>query len=430
MMFITTFRVMSMSIVKTQACKSYYTRLSYILSGTPHNTDKVSHRVLAISGQNVNLLHDKNGHISTMQSGAYLERQFHQSLMKARNPKRTYQCQSIIISFSPDEFDTLDINKQASQANELAQLYIKRFFSDSQALSVVQCDGNGGKMHVHILVNSVNQQGKTIQTNRFSIFHLRKQFDKFMSQSFENVTGRPWPGPSNQNQRLDSNNLTTKSEWQKHVKQVIEKVKSEVTTISDFLTKLSQYGITVTNRSKETAWTYHQQVKTATGIKEYKVRDYYERRNKKTGEIKSVRGLGKDFTKASITEYFESKNKKEVVIYGKRKSKSTNESKPSEQSIQEIRERARIANLQLKRQQEQQRLNIARLNAIASFQTADDGSLKQHRKQAQQLRNEKRRRQIANAAKRNDSAIPTTTRNLQSKDRYYRKPHEPEEPSI
>ena len=419
-----------MSIVKTQACKSSYTRLSYILNGTPHNSDKVANRALVVSGQNVNLLHDKNGNISATQSGAYLERQFHQSLMKAHNPHRTYQCQSIIVSFSPDEFDTLDINKQASQANELAQLYIKRFFSDSQAISVVQCDGNGGKMHVHILVNSVNQQGKTIQTNRFSIFHLRKQFDKFMSQSFENVTGRPWPGPSNQNQRLDSNNLTTKSEWQKHVKQVIEKVKSEVTTISDFLTKLSQYGITVTNRSKETAWTYHQQVKTATGIKEYKVRDYYERRNKKTGEIKSVRGLGKDFTKASITEYFESKNKKEVVIYGKRKSKSTNEPKPSEQSIQEVRERARIASLQLKQQQERQRLNIARLNAIASLQAEDNSSTERHRNQARQRRNQKRRRQIADEARRNDSAIPTTTRNFKSTERNHGQHHEAEGPSI
>lgn len=420
-----------MSIVKTQACKSSYTRLSYILNGTPHNSDKVANRALVVSGQNVNLLHDKNGNISATQSGAYLERQFHQSLMKAHNPHRTYQCQSIIVSFSPDEFDTLDINKQASQANELAQLYIKRFFSDSQAVSVVQCDGNGGKMHVHILVNAVNRQGKTIHTNRFSIFHLRKQFDNFMSQNFENVTGRPWPGPSNQNQRLDSKNLTTKSAWQKHVKQVIEKVKSEVTTIDDFLTKLSnQYGITVTNRSKKTAWTYHQQVKTAKGVKEYKVRDYYERRNKKTNKIESVRGLGKDFTKASITEYFESKNKKEVVIYGKRKSKSTNEPKPSEQSIQEVRERARIASLQLKQQQERQRLNIARLNAIASLQAEDNSSTERHRNQARQRRNQKRRRQIADEARRNDSAIPTTTRNFKSTERNHGQHHEAEGPSI
>lgn len=417
-----------MSIVKTQACKSSYTRLSYILSGEPHNTNKVSQRVLAVYGQNVNLLHDRNGYISTTQSGAYLERQFHQSLMKARNPKRTYQCQSIIISFSQKEFDTSNIEEQASQANHLAQLYVKRFFGDAQAISVVQADGNGGKIHVHILVNAVNRQGKTIQTNRFSIFHLRKQFDKFMNQSFENVTGRPWPGPSNQRQRLDSNNLTTKSEWQKHIKQVIEKVKLEVSTINDFLTKLSNYGITVTNRSKKTAWTYHQQVKTAKGIKEYRVRDYYERRDKKTGEIKSIRGLGKDFTKASITEYFESKNKKEVVTYGKRK--STDESKSSEQSNQEVREQARIANLQLEQQREQQRRTLARLNAFASLQTEDDGATKQHRKQARQFSDKKRRRKIADAARRNDSTIPTTSRSRKSKECNRQQHYEAEGPSI
>lgn len=416
-----------MSIVKTQACKSSYTRLSYILSGTPHNSNKVSHRVLAVYGQNVNLLHDKKGNISTMQSGAYLEHQFHQSLMKARNPKRTYKCQSIIISFSPNEFDTSDINKQASQANKLAQLYVKKFFGDAQAVSVVQADGNGGKLHVHILVNAVNRQGKTIQTNRFSIFHLRHQLDKFMDQNFEKVTGKSWPGPSNHDKRLDSNSLTTRSSWQKHVKQVIEKVKSEVTTINDFLSKLSnQYGITVTNRSKGTAWTYHQQVKTDKGIKEYKVRDYYERRNKKTGEIKSVRGLGKDFTKTSITEYLESKNKKEVVNYGKKQSKP----QESGQQNSEVREQARIANLQLKQQQERQRLDIARLNAIASLQAEDDSSTEQHRKQARQRRNQERRRQIADEARRNDSTIPITTRNFKSTECNHGQHHEAEGPTL
>lgn len=417
-----------MSIVKTQACKSSYTRLSYILSGTPHNTDKVSHRVLAVSGQNLNLLHDLSGHISTIQSGAYLERQFHQSLVKARNPKRTYQCQSIIISFSQKEFDTSDIKKQASQANKLAQLYVKRFFGDAQTVSVVQADGNGGKIHVHILINSVNRQGKTIQTNRFSIFHLRHQFDNFMEQNFEKVTGNEWPGPVNHQERLDSNDLTTKSAWQEHVKQVIKRVQSEVSTISEFLAKLSnQYGITVTNRSKNTAWTYHQQVKTAKGLKEYKVRDYYERRNKKTDEIMSVRGLGKDYTKQAITEYFKSKNKKEDISYGKRKSESTNE---SEQSIREVRERARIANLQLEQQQEQQRRNFARLNAIASLQEEDDNAAKQHRKQTRQFGDQKRRRKIADAAKRNDATIPAASGNYKSAERNHKQHYEAEGPSI
>ena len=417
-----------MSIVKTQACKSSYTRVSYILSGTPHNSNKVSHRVLAVYGQNVNLLHDQKGNISTTQSGAYLEHQFHQSLMKARNPKRTYQCQSVIISFSPNEFDTSDINKQASQANQLAQLYVKKFFGDAQAVSVVQADGNGGKLHVHILVNSVNRQGKTIQTNRFSIFHLRHQVDKFMEQNFEKVTGNPWPGPANHNKRLDSQSLTTRSVWQKHVKQVIEKVKSEVTTINDFLTKLSnQYGITVTNRSKDTAWTYHQKVKTTKGIKEYKVRDYYERLNKKTGEVKSVRGLGKDFTKTSITEYLESKNKKEVLSYGKKQSKPQAESGHQDS---EVREQARVANLQLKQQQEQRRLNITRLNAIASLQAEDDSSTEQHRKQARQRRNQERRRQIADEARRNDSTIPITTRNFKSTECNHGQHHEAEGPTL
>ena len=122
---------MKLAVLNSTACQSSYGRLSYIFNQTAHNTIKTSHRVLACSGTNINMLHTPNGHLSTLQSGAYLEKQFHQSLRRAYNPKRKYQAQSIIISFSNEEFDTSDLNKQATQALQLVQGYVYQHFGDA-----------------------------------------------------------------------------------------------------------------------------------------------------------------------------------------------------------------------------------------------------------------------------------------------------------
>src|SRR5699024_11766548 len=87
---------MAMVVLMSNACKSSYGRLTYIFNQPAHCIDKTSHRVLCCSGNNIKMLHAPDGSITPLQSGTYLEKQFHQSLKKAFNPKRQYQCQSII----------------------------------------------------------------------------------------------------------------------------------------------------------------------------------------------------------------------------------------------------------------------------------------------------------------------------------------------
>ncbi|WP_231125040.1 relaxase/mobilization nuclease domain-containing protein [Limosilactobacillus reuteri] len=299
-----------MSILQTHSCHSSYNRLKYVFNEPVHSYQKTDKRVLAATGFNIKMLHDNDGRISVTQNGAYLERQFRTVLKRAHNPKRRYQAQTIIISFDPSEFDTSDLKAQSQQALQLVQHYVRKHFADCQSAIAIQSDGEGGKLHAHVVMNTIRPSGKTVATNRFNIQKLRKDFDEEMQTNYQKVTGRQWTNPiHNQSNRQDIHNLTTKSEWQQQLKELINQIKVKVTNITDFLHQLEQHGVTVTKRQKGKAWTYHQVVTTRTGRRELKVRDFYQRVNKKTGEIKSTRGLGQSFSKSEIERYFNKKEK-------------------------------------------------------------------------------------------------------------------------
>ena len=299
-----------MSILQTHSCHSSYNRLKYVFNEPVHSYQKTDKRVLAATGFNIKMLHDNDGRISVTQNGAYLERQFRTVLKRAHNPKRRYQAQTIIISFDPSEFDTSDLKAQSQQALQLVQHYVRKHFADCQSAIAIQSDGEGGKLHAHVVMNTIRPSGKTVATNRFNIQKLRKDFDEEMQTNYQKVTGRQWTNPiHNQTERKDIHNLMTKSEWQQQLKKLINQIKVKVTNITDFLQQLEQRGVTVTERQKGKSWTYHQVVTTRTGRRELKVRDFYQRVNKKTGEIKSTRGLGQSFSKSEIERYFNKKEK-------------------------------------------------------------------------------------------------------------------------
>ena len=173
--------MVKLSVLETHSCRSSYKRLQYLFQEPPHSTKKTLQRVLACDGFNIKLLHDSNGRITNVQNGAYLERQFMSNLRKAHNPKRKYQAQTLIISFSEDEFDTSDLNLQAKQALMLVKHFIHQHFADAQSVVAIQADGEGGKLHAHVVFNTIKQNGRTISTNRFNIHKLRTNFDHEMT---------------------------------------------------------------------------------------------------------------------------------------------------------------------------------------------------------------------------------------------------------
>lgn len=312
-----------MSILQTHACQSSYNRLRYVFNEPAHSYQKTTKRVLAATGFNIKMLHNNNGKISATQNGAYLEQQFRTILKRAHDPQRRYQAQTIIISFNSSEFDTSDLKAQSQQALRLVQHYVRKHFADCQSVIAIQSDGEGGKLHAHIVMNTIRPSGKTVATNRFNIQKLRKDFDHEMQNNYQKVTGHRWTNPvHNQDQRKDIHNLTSKSEWQEQLKELINQIKAKVTNITEFLHQLEQHGVTVTERQKGKSWTYHQTVETKTGTRELKVRDFYQRVDKATGEIKSTRGLGQSFSKSEIERYFNRKkdNEKEEQSYDRRES--------------------------------------------------------------------------------------------------------------
>lgn len=294
-----------MATLKSTACRCSGGRLAYIFNEPAHNTILTGERVLACGGLNIDLLTDEDNHVLSEQSGVYLEQQFHQVLQKAKNPKRKYQCQSIIVSFSREEFDTSDLQEQAKQASKIIRDFTKKYLGDTQNVYAIAADGDGGKLHCHLLVNTIKPDGgKTVPTSRFTVFKLRRQLNQYLEQNFQRVTGRPWANPFNKPEpREDQNNLVTKSEWQKQLKLVLDDVKSKVASISEYINELKQRGITITQRNKKGDWTYHQEI----NGKDYKVRDFYQRIDKETGEVKSTRGLGKSYTPNDLERSFKVK---------------------------------------------------------------------------------------------------------------------------
>ena len=340
--------MVKLSVLETHSCRSSYKRLQYLFQEPPHSTKKTLQRVLACDGFNIKLLHDSNGRITNVQNGAYLERQFMSNLRKAHNPKRKYQAQTLIISFSEDEFDTSDLNLQAKQALMLVKHFIHQHFADAQSVVAIQADGEGGKLHAHVVFNTIKQNGRTISTNRFNIHKLRTNFDHEMTDNYQRVTGHNWTNPIHkQQERQDANNLTTRSEWQNSLKKIINQVKNEVTSLKDFIQQLGEQGITVTERQKKTAWTYHQTV----NGKSYKVRDFYQRVDKQSGKVLSTRGLGQEFTKSYLTSYFKQKENEEE--------EDTNDRKENDR-LEKVRTMARDAKIRIARQQRLNQLNRQR----------------------------------------------------------------------
>lgn len=282
-----------------------------------HNDEKTTQRVLATTGFNIRLLHSPDGQIASLQNGAYLQKQFQQLLHRAYNPRRKYQAQSIIVSFDRSEFDTTDLHNQAQQALHLTQTYVHKHFADAQSVIAIQADGEGGKLHAHILINDVKPNGKTVATNRFNVIKMRHDFDNTMQDNYKRITGRQWADPVHKQQaRQDIANLPSKSAWKEYLKSLIDEVKSKTASVGEFLKGLADKGVTVTERQHEQAWTYHQKAQLKSGIKELKTRDFYQRKDRRTGEIISTRGLGQFYSKRSIEQYFNQKQQRSELKNG------------------------------------------------------------------------------------------------------------------
>ena len=299
--------------------KSSFNLVHYILDGEAHNKRFTNDRNLYVNGHNI--FTDYQNKFNSN----YIASQFYAVRKVAGKIKKRTQAFHNIYSFSDDDFpptkDPKKLQQQAKQAYKLVDGFLKKQLpKDSQYLIGIQRDGDGGKLHAHVALNSVLINGKTLDTNDLSLLQkvtvkqINKQkvrtvskgvFEKiqdYLSDNFQKVTGRSY-------QRIDrdeSNLVNSKAQqiskrggyvWKEDLKDRIIDVAQNVDNLDDFKAKLHDvYGVSVkeyqastgkvdTNgkKIKRLAYTYSF---TDSNGKQHKSRDF--RYTKKRG----VGGLG------------------------------------------------------------------------------------------------------------------------------------------
>lgn len=306
-----------MAIVKSIRTSSAGGNLRYILSGPAHNKALTDHRVLLAGGRNIDLDYTNNF------NWAYLTQQYRVTRHKTHKyqlhgeDKRT-EAQHLIISFSDDEFDCSNLQQQADQGMQLVTGWLKdRFGPNAQWTAVAQADGRGQRLHYHVCLNSVNIDGKVLDTRLVKAMGnngMVNDFDKYLDDNFSKVTGRdhvkfvPKDQNTNDVQSFRERNMKANrpdaESWKDKLKRFIETAMAKADGLDDFKNILSGgFGVDVSERNQKTgrivngqaekrlAYTY---TMTDDGGKQHKSVDF---RRLKSGR---VRGLGTDFTPDSI----------------------------------------------------------------------------------------------------------------------------------
>ena len=280
-----------LAILLSNACRNLYGRLDYVFNQPPHTT-KTKHRTVAVSGNNVNLIENDDGTPSNFQSGIFFEEQFLRTLKKAQNKKKKHKLQSIIISFSSREF-SLEGNEnnkvlQIQQALTLIDGFAQQYFKDCQYVVGLQSDGLGGKLHAHLLVNTIKPNGRAVRTNFFNVFFLRKQLNLYLSTHFEQVTGRVWPDIPEI--RQDINDIYTRTKWKITLKEAINHARKSSVSLKQFRIELAKSNVQFKVQGDHILYTIN------TGKEVRTCRDLYQVKDKQSGRVTTTKGLGESYT--------------------------------------------------------------------------------------------------------------------------------------
>ena len=332
--------------VKSNYITNAYSRLKYLFDEPAH--DGSAYRVLGVNGAYV-YLWGPRGQPYPSQSGYFLSQQFKAVRQQANNPHKRQQAQHLICSFSEQEMPTNNLDniyKEVKQINQLVGGFMAEYFPDTQWVSAIQDDGQEGhKLHCHILINSVLPDGKCVRTNNFSVHRLRHEWNDYLKKHYLEVTGHVYINPFAENQ---PGRVVKPKGWQASLKNVLQWARNQANTTDEYLKLLETKGVTVTTRNKKGDWSYHVIV----NGKRKTVRDFYQRRDRKTGLVKRTRGMGQKFTPMELDNYFEHK------LHSVKKEDSHNEQPKetktkSKQIIESAKRKQRIS-VSIARQQAKQ----------------------------------------------------------------------------
>ena len=139
-----------MAITTITSTKNGKGSIDYVLKGRTEDKKKPEERTLAVRGHNL----DPSRAAEQM---AAVWRNF------GKDDGNTIQTYRIIQSFRESDFHK-DNYEDIEKANEIGLALAEKLYPNRQALIVTQADGEGGKVHNHIIVNSVEPvAGKSLR---------------------------------------------------------------------------------------------------------------------------------------------------------------------------------------------------------------------------------------------------------------------------
>lgn len=321
-----------MVVSKTIQSTNATANIRYILNDTPHIMNETGHRVLALAQHNVDT--DYAGNINALYTAAQFNTIRHTTnKYKFSHEDKKTQSEHLIISFSDTDFDLSDPVGQANQAMTLISDFMtKQLGPNAQWLAAAQDDNLGHKLHIHVVINSVNVDGKVLDTSRVKQVGkdgFRNHLNNYLEQNFELVTGRKFV-PVTPAKRDHSNVISSKERnmkanrsarsWKDDLKSILDSAIANNTDMQGFKDQLSSNGVTIVEKP-------HRMGKNEDGTPKKRTSFHYtyvDERNKQHKSVDfaitkkgGIRGLGENYIPDNIQHQLDLNMKKQNELSGK-----------------------------------------------------------------------------------------------------------------
>ena len=322
-----------MVVSKTIQSTNATANLRYILNDTPHVQNETGHRVLALAQHNVDT--DYAGNINALYTAAQFNTIRHTTnKYKFSHKDKKTQSQHLIISFSDEDFDLSDPVAQANQAMTLISDFMtKQLGPNAQWLAAAQDDNLGHKLHIHVVVNSVNVDGKVLDTSlvrQVGKDGFRNHLNNYLEQNFELVTGRKFvpvtPAKRDYTNATSSKERNMKANrpiaysWKDELKSILDSAIANNTDMQGFKDQLSSNGVTIVEKS-------HRMGKNEDGTPKKRSSFHYTYTDDRGKQHRSVdfaitkkgaiRGLGENYIPDNIQQQLNLNLKKQNELSGK-----------------------------------------------------------------------------------------------------------------
>ena len=141
------------------------------------------------------------------------------------------------------------------QANEAGQELALKIAPDHQAAVFTHVDADGGNVHNHIVINSVNpENGKKLESHNL-LKNTRTASDEICRERGLSII-RERSAELRYTQAEQGLNKRGIDSWKDEIREIVDDAKKQARTPEDFSQHLKKYGISMTERGKDKKITY------------------------------------------------------------------------------------------------------------------------------------------------------------------------------